>query len=427
MPKQRSEGTLQGGSAIDERIDQVNHRLKIAQMGLQVERRGQKLNLRGTLPPRPGSVRLKPHQQRISLNLPATTVGLKQAEQEAKIIAAQLIQNTFDWQQYLPMAGGGRLSQMDLSQKLRAFEAYFFEQAQQEELSQEASVKTTWQLAYLPYLRKLETIAQSSAQLSLTEAIYATIQSTRLHSRSRQVCCTALGALAEFLNLELPTDLKTLWGNYSPNHTRLRQLPSDQTIVEVFQQIPNPSWQWVYGMMATYGLRNHEVFFCDYNNLATDNPEAMIEVLETTKTGSHEVWPFCPEWVDLFHLRQINLPEITTDLDRTTLQRIGQRVTCQFRRYKIPFSPYDLRHAWAVRTIHFGLPDTVAARMMGHSVAVHTRTYHRWLTRRDQQQAVKTALRQAELNQEKINASGRDKDGESGAGGSGNGTGGIMP
>jgi hypothetical protein len=34
----------------------------------------------------------------------------------------------------------------------------------------------------------------------------------------------------------------------------------------------------------------------------------------------------------------------------------------------------------------------VAARMMGHSVAIHTRTYHHWITRRDQQQAVDAAL-----------------------------------
>jgi integrase len=64
----------------------------------------------------------------------------------------------------------------------------------------------------------------------------------------------------------------------------------------------------------------------------------------------------------------------------------------QFHRYDLPITPYDLRHAWAVRTIHIGLPDTVAARMMGHSVAIHTRTYHHWITRRDQQRAVDAAL-----------------------------------
>jgi len=385
---------------IDLKIAQTNQRLKAAQMGFQIERRGQKLSLRGTLPPRPGSSRLRSHQQRISLNLPATASGLKQAEQQVKIIAAQLIQNTFDWRQYLPVTGGGRLSQMDLSEKLVAFQHYFFEQVAQNSLpassggAGKTTGKTTWETAYLPYLRKLEAIVQASAQLSLAEAIYATIQSTRANSRSRQVCCTALAALAEFLNLELPIDLKTFWGNYSPSHTQLRNLPSDEQIVQVFHQIPNPTWQFVYGIMATYGLRNHEVFFCDYTALSQGDPEASIEVLSTTKTGAHQVWPFHPEWVDRFALRNLNLPPIATDLNHTTLQRIGQQVSCQFRRYQIPFSPYDLRHAWAVRTIHFGLPDTVAARMMGHSVAIHTRTYHRWLTHRDQQRAVQAALSQ---------------------------------
>lgn len=380
--------------SIDLKITQTNQRLKSAQMGFQIERRGQKLSLRGTLPPRPGSSRLRSHQQRISLNLPATASGLKQAEQQVKIIAAQLIQNTFDWRQYLPVAGGGRLSQMDLSEKLVAFQHYFFEQVAENSLPNRSlsSGKTTWEMAYLPYLRKLEAIVQASAQLSLAEAIYATIQSTRANSRSRQVCCTALAALAEFLSLELPIDLKTFWGNYSPSHTQSRTLPSDEQIVQMFHQIPNPCWRFVYGIMATYGLRNHEVFFCDYTALVQGDLESSIEVLSTTKTGAHQVWPFHPEWVDRFALRDVNLPPIATDLTHTTLQRIGQQVSCQFRRYQIPFSPYDLRHAWAVRTIHFGLPDTVAARMMGHSVAIHTRTYHRWLTHRDQQRAVKAAL-----------------------------------
>lgn len=392
MPKSNSSLAL---ASIDDQIIKVNHRLKVAQMGLQLERRGQKLSLRGTLPPRPGSGRLRDYQQRISLNLPATPTGLKQAEQEAKIIAAQLIQNTFNWQQYLPVVGGGRLHQMDLSQKLAAFKQQFLEVPIS--IEQSASARTTWEAAYAPYLRKLEEIAQARPHLSLPEAIYATVQATRANSRSRQICCTALSALVEFLHLELPIPLKTYWGNYSPSRTQARRLPSDQEIVETFAQIPNPAWQFVYGILATYGLRNHEVFFCDYSTLMQGSAEAVIEVSETTKTGSHAVWPFYPEWVTQFNLQRVNLPSLTTNLSQTTLRRIGQQVNCQFRRYQIPFSPYDLRHAWAVRTIHFGLPDTVAARMMGHSVAIHTRTYHRWITHRDQRQAVEAALNRSKL------------------------------
>jgi len=377
-------------SSIDGRIAQVNQRLKAAHMGLQIERRGQKLGLRGILPPRPDSIRLKPHQQRLSLNVPATLAGLKQAEQEVKIVAAELIQKTFDWRNYLHAFGGTPLNQLALLQQIQAFEQHFFSAAP--ELNHAAATRSTWNSAYAPYLRKLDAIATKNPSLSLPEAIYATIQATKVDSRSRQVCCTALSALAEFLNLELPIAVKSFWGRYGASRTQLRQLPSDQEIMTYWEKIPNPAWQFVYGIMATYGLRNHEVFFCDYSALQGSDGAATVRVLETTKTGMHEVWPFYPEWVDQFQLRTGKVPDIQTELTTTTLQRVGQRVTSQFRRYGIPFSPYDLRHAWAVRTIHFGLPDTVAARMMGHSVAVHTRTYHQWLTRRDQQQAVDAAL-----------------------------------
>ncbi|MCX5928543.1 MAG: tyrosine-type recombinase/integrase, partial [Synechococcus sp. LacPavin_0920_WC12_MAG_50_7] len=139
-----------------------------------------------------------------------------------------------------------------------------------------------------------------------------------------------------------------------------------------------------------------ELFFCDFSGFDQD-PAAVVRVLPTTKTGEHQVWPFQTNWVEHFNLRQLAtdsslLPLVATDLRRTTLQQVGRRVAEQFRRYQLPFTPYDLRHAWALRTIHVGLPDTVAARMMGHSVAIHTRTYHHWITRRDQQMAVDAAL-----------------------------------
>ncbi len=375
---------------LDAALATVNQRLKAAQLGLKIERRGEKLNLRGTLPPRPGSPRLRPSQQRIPLGLPAHKAGLKQIEKTAKVIAAQLIENTFDWQNYLGPVAGLRQAGADLPTQVEAFESYFFQLRAGSD--QPASVRTTWEKAYVPYLRKLQTVAHQHPSFSLPEAIYATVQSTKANSRSRQVCCTALDAIASFLNTPLPTELKSFWGNYGNSKTQVRHLPTDEDILSAYDRIPNPAWKFVYGIMATYGLRNHEVFFCDYATLASGDPESAVEVLESTKTGQHDVWPFYPEWIDAFSLRQINLPKVNTDLTTTTLQLVGQQVSRQFKRYDIPFAPYDLRHAWAVRTVHMGLPDTVSARMMGHSVAIHNRTYHRWITRRDQSAAVKAAL-----------------------------------
>lgn len=378
---------------LDAQLMAVNKRLKAAKLGLKIERRGEKLSLRGTLPPKPDSPKLRPYQQRVPLGIPAHKAGLKKIEKTAKVIAAQLIENTFDWQAYLGPGAGLKRVGADLSAQIAAFEAYFFQQ--RADSTQPASVRTTWAKAYVPYLRKLSAIAQQHPTFSMPEAIYATVQSTKANSRSRQVCCTALDALATFLNTPLPTELKSFWGNYGNSKTQVRTLPTDEEILSAYKTIKNPAWRFVYGIMATYGLRNHEVFFSDYAMLASGDEEAAIEVLETTKTGQHDVWPFYPEWVEQFNLRAVNLPKINTDLSKTTLQLVGQQVSLQFKRYGIPFAPYDLRHAWAVRTVHMGLPDTVSARMMGHSVAVHNRTYHRWITRRDQRAAVQSALGKA--------------------------------
>jgi integrase len=378
-------------AALDGAIAKLNSRLKAARLGLQVERRGDRLSLRGTLPPRPGSGKTRPHQQRIPLKLPATQAGLKQIEQTAKVIAAQLIERRFDWAEYLPQAETKPQWDVPLTDRVAQFEAHLLTQASPGAAAL-ASRKTTWDKAYAPYLKKLLALVDEHPHRPLEEALEGVLEALPRHARSRQVACTALRAFAEFQGLALPEDFARLGGTYGSGKTQRRHLPSDEVIVEWRDRIPNPAWRQVYGLMATYGLRNHEVFFCDYQDLRRGDPEGRITVLETTKTGLHDVWPFYPEWIDRFDLCHGSLPPIATDLTTTTLQRIGQQVAIQFKRYGVPFSPYDLRHAWAVRTIHFGLPDTVAARMMGHSVAIHTRTYHRWITHRDQRAAVQTAL-----------------------------------
>ncbi|MFM7472285.1 MAG: site-specific integrase [Nodosilinea sp.] len=385
------------GEKIDTAIRQLNQRLKAARLGLAVERRGDRLGLRGTLPPRPGSDRHRPHQQRLPLGLPATPAGLKQIEQEAKVIAGQLIQRNFSWHPYLEIADPVAAETIPLGERINQFHHHLYQRSQADWVAQ-ASLKTTWDKAYAPYLKKLEAQAIAHPDQTLGEAIIATLASLPPQSRSRQVGATALKAFATFHQITLPQAIDSLENSYGLGHTQRRNLPTDEEILTCYDRIPNPAWRAVYGLMATYGLRNHEVFFCDRTNLGCPAQEDRITVLETTKTGLHDVWPFYPEWVDRFSLRQVQLPAINTDLHTTTLQRVGQQVSIQFKRYDIPFSPYDLRHAWAVRTIHFGLPDTVAARMMGHSVAIHTHTYHRWITLRDQRQAVASALAEHSWN-----------------------------
>lgn len=371
-------------------------------MALRIERRGERLGLRGPLPGRGEATGFT--MQRISLGLPASEAGLAEAGRQLRQVLAELQRQQFDWQRWVrpsrPAANGGpdpgaARPCSGLEQQLERFEAAFF--ADPARRRNPAGSRTTWTAAYRPYLRRLvRTASTGDAQRATPTLLDQVLESYPLGSRSRQQCGTALAALAQHLELPLPADWRQRATGYGLHRAQFRQLPSDGQILQLLEQIPNPAWRLAYGLMATYGLRNHEVFFCDLSALAPGG-DRVIRVLPTSKTGEHQVWPFQPEWVEQFGLERLGrdprlLPPVRTDLSRTTLQQVGRRVAEQFRRYALPITPYDLRHAWAVRTIHIGLPDTVAARMMGHSVTIHTRTYHHWITRRDQQQAVDAAL-----------------------------------
>jgi len=397
---------------LDAAIREHNTLLAASGVALRLERRGGRLGLRGPLPCRRGTAG---HPvQRLSLGLQADGPGLEQARAELRKVLQQLQQQRFEWRHWTtalpsatttaPATGRGQApveaqaqsqaQALAIADVLERFEQAFFSDPRRRR--NPAGSRTTWTSAYLPYLRRLRAAAEAQGLAVGLPLLEAVIESYPLASRGRQQCGTALAALARHLELELPPDWSERCGGYGLHAAQFRRLPSDGQILQLLHQVPNPAWRLAYGLMATYGLRNHEVFFADLSALAPGG-DRVIRVLPTSKTGEHQVWPFQPEWVERFGLEVLGLdpaalPPVCTDLRRTTLQQVGRRVAEQFRRYALPITPYDLRHAWAVRTIHIGLPDTVAARMMGHSVAIHTRTYHHWITRRDQQQAVDAAL-----------------------------------
>ena len=415
VPGPRSPGSSPIAPDFDEHVRRQNALLAAGGLSLRLEVRGQRLGLRGPLPCRRGS---GGHPvQRISLGLPASEAGLVQAQQQLRKLVQQLQQQRFRWSDWIRPAPKGRTSQpaptagelqvnsptedrftwaggSAVKGALEAFERRFHAEAPRQR--NRAGARTTWRSAYLPYLRRLEALATERGSGLNGDLLVAVLESYDGGSRSRQQCGIVLAALAREGGIPLPPDWRQRSAGYGLHRAQFRQLPSDEAILALVERIPNPQWRLAYGLMAAYGLRNHEVFFCDLSALAPGG-DRVLRVLPTSKTGEHQAWPFQPEWVERFDLPRLAvgggaLPPVCTDLGRTTLQQVGRRVAEQFRRYGLPITPYDLRHAWAVRTIHIGLPDTVAARMMGHSVAIHTRTYHHWITRRDQQQAVDAAL-----------------------------------
>ena len=274
--------------------------------------RGGRLCLRGPLPRRDGQPGLL--RQRLSLGLAADAAGLSRALEQLAELERQIEQHRFRWQEWRrprssdaggepprPVSGAPRGSigsdsgqpfpgsvsaqasaDPPLDERLRSFEQAFFADPKRRRRS---GSRTTWSAAYLPYLRRLAAHAGSGPPQPFAAALLEeVVESYALASRSRQQCAIALAALARQQGLELPGDWSERAAGYGLHAARFRQLPSDAEIITLVDRIPNDGWRLAYGLMATYGLRNHEVFFCDCSALAPGG-DRVIRVLPASKTG----------------------------------------------------------------------------------------------------------------------------------------------
>ncbi|MEH2467494.1 site-specific integrase [Nostoc sp.] len=364
-------------SSLDAVLAKINHRLKTAQIGVRVEQIDNRVFLRATLPPKPNSTKTKPYQQRIALGLYASHEGFKRAEAEARLLGGLLACKSFQWEPYLKLPKTDAVETIeDLIQR---FEKYYFQTRARNHQSE-----TTWKIDYWQAFKKLP-----QAEILNAENILKAVTATAPDTKTRKRTCMALGALARFAQIEI--NLKPYAGKYGPRRVAPRDLPTDTAIAKVFYEIESESWRWVYGMLATYGLRNHEVFRLD--NAAISRGDYIINISENSKTGSRSVWPCYPEWFEEFELENVVLPEV--DLNQSNAA-LGHVVTNWFKRNSIPFAAYNLRHAWAIRTLILGLDISLAAQQMGHSVKTHSELYHRWISRQYHQRAFEVMASKSE-------------------------------
>ena len=338
------------------KINQANGRLKAAKTGVTILQRGDRLYLQAMLPPRPGSTKSSPCQQQIALGLHANTIGISLAEKEARKVGYLRDAREFDWGFY---GGGDKQPSETIADWLTKFE----------QSKRSGICSTTWKTDYCRPFNQLPADEPITAKILLS-----VIAKTTPNTRQRRRFCLAFRQLAQFAGIEL--DLSALMGNYSPTQVQPRNLPTDEDIARYFDQIENPQWQWIYGVIAAYGLRDHEAFYLDLSKFP------IAQVLEG-KTGYRQCWPLRPEWAERWDLANIKRPPVTGECHAD----FGNRVCKFFARSSAKFCAYDLRHAWAIRALAFGLDTSLAAKQMGHSLATHTQTYHLALNEREQQRA----------------------------------------
>jgi len=331
-------------------LDAINARLKAGKVGVRIEERGNKLYLVATLPPKPNSGRAKPYQQRLALGYNACTAGYRRAELDAKKLGVQIVEGTFQWEQ--------PKNDYTVIEAIESFELEYFG-----ERGRTDQTETT----YRNYAHALKRLPKD--RILTAELMIETIKTTEPNTRSRQLMVRSMKMLANHIGIELDTG--KLAGNYGLHSVNPKTLPSDKEIQECVKLFSYYPYRWIYGMLATYGLRPHEVFHVDHDLLIK---ERICHVL-TGKTGEGKVWPLYPEWFDYFGLINIDLPRTLATKNRDK----GLLINRGFRRAQIPFSPYDLRHCWARRAIEMGLDSQLAAKQMRHSHSVHTTVYSAWI------------------------------------------------
>jgi len=348
-------------------LAKVNRELKVGCTRVQVERRGDRLSLVAYLPNKAG---IDKRSRRISPGLSANLVGLKEIQRLALRLSGDLSTGRFNWSDWVEVAEVKPIEEKNCSELIEEYRVYLecagTLKGNKDERDRSWK-KNFWNpaLKWLPMDRPL-----NESGLTVAALHHDAVNSHGIPTRSRLHACIRLGQFAKWAGVEV--DLKKYKGKYSPQQIE-RNIPKDDDIEAGVLSLTNPEWRWAAGMMATFGLRNHECWFA---TLSQDSTGWIVAISEG-KTGARTARPLHPHWVELFDLPNGKPPDLTV----RGHDEYGERMARHFKRSGIGFRPYDLRHAYAIRgSVVYKIPVAVMAAYCGHDPSVHWSTYTRHLT-----------------------------------------------
>ncbi len=339
---------------------------------VKIRQKGEKLYLRASLPDKNNQSQVY-QQYDIKTGLPPTSEGIKIAYARAQKLESDLFLGVFNWSDWgVKSELETQIKELTIEEAIAGFENNYWE-TRPKTVTKESTLKND-------YLSLFLRLPQNEI---LTEKILKDfLVSFTPNTRQREKAYISLKALGKWANLELK-DWSKLKTNYEADSDRY--IPSDKEIIETREKIKNPAWQWIYGMMAAYGLRNHEVFHLDLSEMP------IIKVLPTTKTKERLVFPLPDNWMEEWDLKNAIIPEIK--LDRAN-RDIGGVVSKAFKRENIGFVPYSLRDAYAIRGAVLGIDSAIMAKWMGHSLTVHQKDYQKYIDKETHQRIWENVTRE---------------------------------
>lgn len=341
----------------------ANSRLRKKGIRITIIKRRGWLYLRVVLPPKRNPIHGKPRRQEITrpkVGIPATSEGLKEAQEIAYALWKNIADGRFNWSTWFDdldlkhLKNTVKAQEKNIEELVDDFHEYL--------LKTNSTINSTWDKCKNVFNR-----LPKDKQLT-ADILKSSLQEIPDHTTTRVLAISCYERLAKFANLTV--DLRAA----SQADTSLnKKIPNDEVIAKHWERIPNDQWRWVYGCIAVLGVRPSEAFFAK----PTDNPMIWhVTTRKNKKVDTRIALALYPEWVDRWDLVNGNPPSLSYE----EISQYGRRVSQQFRRYGIPFTPYDLRHAYALRCEKFKVPMYKAAEWMGHSASVHYRIYEKWLT-----------------------------------------------
>lgn len=343
-------------------LQRVNAGLKAARARVSIFVRDNRLWLRATLPPKPMSIKLKAHQQYVSLGVGCTLAGLKYADSKAKEMAVALDLGKFDWGNWIETKP---VAPKTFGEVIEAYHAW--------RLSVSKLSPSTWKSDYLLVARRFP----QSDRLNLAammDIIITTEPDSRTRKRVVEYCCR-LGRFAGFVDEDLER-LGQMVGKYSSKSVNPRLLPSDELIVDFVGGIESPGWRWIVGVIAAFGVRSHEAIRLE----VIDFPKMLVS--RGTKTGERVVRPIPLDWYERWDLGKKVLPRFQNIFERDNdviSTKISKWFYLENQKRKRKFHALDLRHCYARRCFESGFSVDVSSRFMGHSAKVHRETYQAWI------------------------------------------------
>jgi len=339
-------------------VSAANKRLKGVAISLEVSGIGNNLYLRGTFPAKPWEQDQRSRQRKISLGVRAIAeIDVKNAEQLARQVAIDLNRGEFEWVGFAGIEDPREPDPETIGDWLKVFEAE----------RKSTVTPDTWHYNYECPMKSLP-MDQPISEGALIDWILAE-NSTANTSRAKYVTI-AIG-LCEAAGIDAGR-VKRLRKDAPKENVNPRDLPSDAAIAAMQARTPE-DWAWTYGMLATYGLRPHELFRLDFS-LWPD-----VRVLQDSKTGERIVPAMLPDWIETFGLVGASrLPKRLQWHPGQPNWYIGRRIGQGFTRHKLG-APYDLRHCYARRCLELGLSSDVSAKLMGHSREIHEQKYRAFI------------------------------------------------